>query len=188
MLPDDYIRKMKQDLAESDALVESRTRCEPDPDSAVHPKPRTSGVPPLRRCTRLPLGAARAPVTPWGEPSSESLYEPDSDFSPPDDDRPPCARPDSHHKDTKAQRDQWVPIPTTRRNGDTILIRLRSASSSGQAPISGRFGRKEGHFLIRSASRGWQLQAQAGPTDGRMLGARKSAGRPEGRPGFGKRS
>jgi hypothetical protein len=29
MLPDDYIRKMKQDLAESDALVESQTRCEP---------------------------------------------------------------------------------------------------------------------------------------------------------------
>ncbi len=26
MLPDDYIRKMKQELAEADALVESKTR------------------------------------------------------------------------------------------------------------------------------------------------------------------
>ena len=84
MLPDDCIRKMKQDLSEVEAQVESKTRHEPGP--LVHPKPRTSGVPPLRRCTRLPLGAARAPVTPWGEPSSESRYEPDSDFSPPPDD------------------------------------------------------------------------------------------------------
>ena len=31
MLPDDYIRK-KQDLAEADAMVESKTRYEPDLD------------------------------------------------------------------------------------------------------------------------------------------------------------
>jgi hypothetical protein len=31
MLPDDYLRKLKQDLAE--AMVESSTRYEPDPDS-----------------------------------------------------------------------------------------------------------------------------------------------------------
>ena len=30
MLPDDYIRKMKQDLAEADAMVESKTRYESD--------------------------------------------------------------------------------------------------------------------------------------------------------------
>jgi hypothetical protein len=89
MLPDDYLRKMKQDLGEVEAQVEAKTRYEPDPDFSVHPKPRTSGVPPLRRCTRLPLGAARAPVTPWSEPSSESRYEPDSDFSPPPDDDAP---------------------------------------------------------------------------------------------------
>ncbi len=83
MLPDDYLRKLKQDLSEVEAQVKSETHYEPDLDSSVPPKPRTSGVPPLRRCTRLPLGAARAPVTPWGEPSSESRYEPDSDFSPP---------------------------------------------------------------------------------------------------------
>ena len=29
MLPDDYIRKMKQDLAEADAMVESKTRYVP---------------------------------------------------------------------------------------------------------------------------------------------------------------
>ena len=33
MLPDDYIRKMKQDLAEAEAMVESKTRYEPDPDA-----------------------------------------------------------------------------------------------------------------------------------------------------------
>ncbi len=29
MLPDDYLRKMKQDLAEMESLVESKTRYEP---------------------------------------------------------------------------------------------------------------------------------------------------------------
>jgi hypothetical protein len=33
MLPDDYIRKMKQDLSEVEAQVESKTRYEPDPES-----------------------------------------------------------------------------------------------------------------------------------------------------------
>jgi hypothetical protein len=33
MLPDDYIRKMKQDLSEVEAQVESKTRYEPDPDA-----------------------------------------------------------------------------------------------------------------------------------------------------------
>jgi hypothetical protein len=32
MLPDNYIRKMKQELAEVEAQVESKTRYEPDPD------------------------------------------------------------------------------------------------------------------------------------------------------------
>jgi len=32
MLPDDYIRKMKRDLAEVDAMVESKTRYEPVDD------------------------------------------------------------------------------------------------------------------------------------------------------------
>ena len=35
VLPDDYIRKMKQDLAE--AMVESKTRYEPDPDFSPPP-------------------------------------------------------------------------------------------------------------------------------------------------------
>jgi hypothetical protein len=30
MLPDDYLRKLKQDLAESDAAADSSTRPEPD--------------------------------------------------------------------------------------------------------------------------------------------------------------
>jgi len=33
MLPDDYLRKMKQDLGEVEAQVEVETRCEPDPDA-----------------------------------------------------------------------------------------------------------------------------------------------------------
>jgi len=32
MLPDDFIRKMKQDLAEAEAKVEDETRYEPDYD------------------------------------------------------------------------------------------------------------------------------------------------------------
>ena len=31
MLPDNYLRKMKQDLSEADAAADSSTRCEPDP-------------------------------------------------------------------------------------------------------------------------------------------------------------
>jgi hypothetical protein len=34
MLPDDYLRKMKQDLSEVEAQVEAETRCEPDPAAA----------------------------------------------------------------------------------------------------------------------------------------------------------
>jgi hypothetical protein len=37
VLPDDYIRKMKQDLSEVEAQVESKTRCEPDPDFSPPP-------------------------------------------------------------------------------------------------------------------------------------------------------
>jgi hypothetical protein len=37
MLPDDCIRKMKQDLAEVEAHVESKTRYEPDPTSPLRP-------------------------------------------------------------------------------------------------------------------------------------------------------
>jgi uncharacterized protein YbaR (Trm112 family) len=33
MLPDDYLRKMKRDLSEVEAQVESKTRYEPDPDA-----------------------------------------------------------------------------------------------------------------------------------------------------------
>ena len=32
-LPDDYLRKMKQDLGELEAKVEAKTRYEPDPDA-----------------------------------------------------------------------------------------------------------------------------------------------------------
>ena len=32
MLPDDYLRKLKQDLAESDAAADSATHLEPDPE------------------------------------------------------------------------------------------------------------------------------------------------------------
>jgi hypothetical protein len=34
MLPDDYLRKMRQDLSEVEAQVEAESRCEPDPDAA----------------------------------------------------------------------------------------------------------------------------------------------------------
>ena len=37
MLPDDYIRRMKQDLAEVDAQIESKTRYEPDADFSPPP-------------------------------------------------------------------------------------------------------------------------------------------------------
>jgi len=33
MLPDDYLRKLKQDLGEVEAKVEAETRYEPDPDT-----------------------------------------------------------------------------------------------------------------------------------------------------------
>ena len=33
MLPDDYLRKLKQQLGEVEAQVESETRYEPDPDA-----------------------------------------------------------------------------------------------------------------------------------------------------------
>ena len=34
LLPDDYLRKLKRDLAESDEAADSSTRYEPDPDEA----------------------------------------------------------------------------------------------------------------------------------------------------------
>jgi hypothetical protein len=36
-LPDDYLRKMKQDLSEVEAEVEAKTRYEPDPDFSPPP-------------------------------------------------------------------------------------------------------------------------------------------------------
>jgi hypothetical protein len=38
MLPDDYLRKMKQDLKEIEDQVEAKTRYEPCPDDS-HPPP-----------------------------------------------------------------------------------------------------------------------------------------------------
>ncbi|MCX6844477.1 MAG: hypothetical protein NTX53_19620 [candidate division WOR-3 bacterium] len=37
MLPDDYLRKMRQELGEVEAQVESETRSEPDPDDPPPP-------------------------------------------------------------------------------------------------------------------------------------------------------
>jgi hypothetical protein len=37
MLPDDYLRKMKQELGEVEANVEAETRYEPDPDFSPAP-------------------------------------------------------------------------------------------------------------------------------------------------------
>jgi len=37
MLPDDYLRKLKQDLGQAEAQVESETRYEPDPDFSPPP-------------------------------------------------------------------------------------------------------------------------------------------------------
>jgi hypothetical protein len=37
MLPDDYLRKMKQALGEVEAKVEAETRYEPDPDFSPPP-------------------------------------------------------------------------------------------------------------------------------------------------------
>jgi len=44
MLPDDYIRKMKQELSELEAQVEAKTRYEPDPDFS--PQPDDDAPPP----------------------------------------------------------------------------------------------------------------------------------------------
>ena len=44
MLPDDYLRKLKQDLSEVEAQVESKTRYEPDPDT---PPPSDDDAPPI---------------------------------------------------------------------------------------------------------------------------------------------
>jgi hypothetical protein len=55
MLPDNYIRKMKQALGEVEAKVEAETRYEPDPESYnvdafdVHPFPEDD-----ERCTTAP--------------------------------------------------------------------------------------------------------------------------------------
>ena len=38
MLPDDYIRKMKQGMKEVEDQVEARTRFEPDPDFSPPPE------------------------------------------------------------------------------------------------------------------------------------------------------
>ena len=62
MLPDEYIRKMKQDLAEADALVESKTQYEP---------------------VIRPAAPRRA--------TSESYYESFPDDPPPPDDDPQSA-------------------------------------------------------------------------------------------------
>jgi hypothetical protein len=35
MLPDDYLRKLKQDLAEADQLADSTTHLEPDPEQSA---------------------------------------------------------------------------------------------------------------------------------------------------------
>jgi hypothetical protein len=37
MLPDDYLRKLKRDLSEVEAQVESKTRYVPDPDFSPAP-------------------------------------------------------------------------------------------------------------------------------------------------------
>jgi len=37
MLPDDYLRKLKQDLSEVEAQIEAETRYEPDPDFSPPP-------------------------------------------------------------------------------------------------------------------------------------------------------
>jgi len=42
MLPDDYLRMMKQDISEVEAQVESKTRYEPDPDFS--PTPPTASL------------------------------------------------------------------------------------------------------------------------------------------------
>jgi CBS domain-containing protein len=41
MLPDDYLRKLKQDLAESDAIADPSPRLEPDPGALVGRAMRT---------------------------------------------------------------------------------------------------------------------------------------------------
>jgi hypothetical protein len=45
LLPDNYIRKMKQELAEVEAQIESKTRREPDSD--VLPQPDDDDTRPL---------------------------------------------------------------------------------------------------------------------------------------------
>jgi hypothetical protein len=45
MLPDDYLRKMKQDLSEVEAQVEAEPRREPDPDTADESQPDEGPTP-----------------------------------------------------------------------------------------------------------------------------------------------
>jgi hypothetical protein len=45
MLPDDYLRKMRQDLSEVEAQVEAESRCEPDPDAAAESRPDEGPTP-----------------------------------------------------------------------------------------------------------------------------------------------
>ena len=42
-LPDDYVRKMKQDLSEVEAQFEAGTRYEPDPDFSSPPDEEQPG-------------------------------------------------------------------------------------------------------------------------------------------------
>jgi hypothetical protein len=53
MLPDDYLRKLKQDLAESDAAEDSATRREPEPDEAPPVKHLLDSAPPILHNVRV---------------------------------------------------------------------------------------------------------------------------------------
>jgi hypothetical protein len=55
MLPDNYIRRLKQDLAEAEVMVESKTRYEPEPDFCPPPdddQPASHLGPRILSCAR----------------------------------------------------------------------------------------------------------------------------------------
>ncbi len=58
MLPDDYLRKMKQDLAEMEALVDSMTRYEPDRDAPQPSDDPSADLTRVRACLRLAASIA----------------------------------------------------------------------------------------------------------------------------------
>jgi hypothetical protein len=83
-LPDDYLRKMKQDLREVEAQVEAKTRYVPDPESYDVDACDVDWPPRPRSDSALPNDVQRSPMP----PTKRATPPPDDTPPPSDDDQP----------------------------------------------------------------------------------------------------